>query len=95
MFPILAHQHFGDIPWQALLDKAPSKRGTEAQRKRTQVLARSAKSQSGSQRGKRINYFSEAHQPQVAYQEKRETLKSRKPRRALTCILVRLKIEVA
>ncbi len=46
------------ILWQALLDKAPSKRETEAQRKRTQVLARSAKSQSGSQRGKRIYYVS-------------------------------------
>ncbi len=46
------------IPWQALLDKAPSKRGTEAQRKRTQVLSQKAKSQSGSQRGKRINYVS-------------------------------------
>jgi hypothetical protein len=42
------------IPWQALLDKAPSKRGTEVQRKRTRVLARSAKSQSGSQRDKKV-----------------------------------------
>jgi len=37
-------------PWQGLLNKSPSKGGNEEQRERTQVGARSAKTQSVLQR---------------------------------------------
>jgi hypothetical protein len=45
-------------PWHVSLNKTPSKRGKEEQRERTQVLTRSTKPQSGSQRGIGTNYVS-------------------------------------
>ncbi len=46
-------------PWQALLNKAPSKGGKEEQRERTQVPAGSLKPEGGSQMGKGTKYVPE------------------------------------
>jgi hypothetical protein len=47
-------------PWQVLLNKAPSNKGKEKQRKRTQVQTKSTKTQSGwSQRCKGTSYVLE------------------------------------
>jgi hypothetical protein len=47
-------------PWQALLNKAPSKGGKEEHRGRTQVPAGSVKPEGGSQMGKGTNYVPES-----------------------------------
>jgi hypothetical protein len=47
-------------PWQALLNKAPSKGGKEEQRERTQVPPGSLKPEGGSQMGKGTNYVPES-----------------------------------
>lgn len=55
-------------PWQVLLNKTPSNKGNEKQRKRTQVQTKSTKTQSGwSQRCKGTNYVLEPHQLQETY----------------------------
>jgi hypothetical protein len=41
---------------QVSFNRAPKKGGKEEQRKKTQVWAKNAKTQSGSQRGKETNY---------------------------------------
>ncbi len=73
-------------PWQALLNKAPSKGGKEEQRERTQVPAGSLKPEGGSQMGKGTNYVPES--PGVLRSKLEEEMKGKpestvKPRRAL------------
>jgi hypothetical protein len=57
-------------PWQASRNKAPSQGGKEERRERTQVQARSTRTQSESQMRQRNNLcsFQSPHQSQEAHQ---------------------------
>ncbi len=63
-------------PWQALLNKASRKGGKEEQRARTQVWAKSSKTQGGPQRGKGTNYVPN---PPLVARSKSEEEREEKP----------------
>ncbi len=57
MFRILAQQHFGDT-LASFIRQSTQQKGNRSAKKEDSSLSQKAKSQSGSQRGKRINYVS-------------------------------------